>query len=104
MIRRIILTSVSVVALTAAASAADLWGPAGPGGYKDGPAYPMWTGFYVGGHLGAAGEDDKIADLDKLNGGARYTLSASGFIGGGQAGYNWQGALGSSLLVLGVRG
>jgi outer membrane immunogenic protein len=91
----------SVVAL-ASANAADLFA-GGAGGYKDGP-YPAWAGFYVGAHVGAAGADDKIADLDGLNGGARYTLHSNGFTGGGQFGYNWQGALGYSPLVLGVEG
>lgn len=91
-------TLTSAVAL-ASANAADL---SGPGGYKDGPSYPIWTGFYAGGHLGIATADDKITDLDKLNGGATYTLHGNGFTGGGQLGYNWQGAFGYSPLVLGV--
>jgi outer membrane immunogenic protein len=91
----------SVVAL-ASANAADLFA-GGPGGYKDGP-YPVWTGLYVGGHFGEAGANDKIRDLDGLNNapGFSYTLHGNGITGGGQLGYNWQGALGYSPLVLGV--
>ena len=51
MIRPIVLASVSVIALTAAASAADLYGPGpvGPDDYRGGPIYaPTWAGFYAG--------------------------------------------------------
>jgi outer membrane immunogenic protein len=99
----ILAVTLTSVAALASANAADLFA-GGPGGYKDGPSYPLWTGFYVGGHFGAAGADDKIADLDNLNGGARYTLHGNSITGGGQFGYNWQGALGYSPLVLGVEG
>ena len=58
MIRQIVLAFVSVIALTAAASAADMYvpgpAPAGPGSYKDAPWLPSWTGFYVGVQGGGA--------------------------------------------------
>jgi outer membrane immunogenic protein len=67
-------------AATFPASAADL----GRGGYGAGPAYAAvdWTGFYAG-----------------VNAGYGWTansgdLSPSGGFGGGQMGYNWQGAFG----------
>jgi outer membrane immunogenic protein len=93
-------TLTSVAAL-ASANAADMYS-GGPGGYKDGPGYPAWGGFYVGLHAGVAGAEDKVHDIDKLNGGARFSLTDTAFIGGGQFGYNWQGAMGFSALVLGV--
>ncbi len=61
------LTLTSVVAL-ASANAADMYvpGPAGPGGYKDGPAYVGvdWTGFYLGagGGGGATSQDLKASE------------------------------------------
>ena len=73
-------TLTSVVAL-ASANAADMYsGPAGPGGYKDGPAYVgvNWSGLYVG-----------------VNGGYGWSantdyLDPTGVFGGGQIGYNFQ--------------
>src|SRR5690606_15862183 len=46
-----------------------------------------WTGFYVGLSGGAA-----TGDMDLFNpfGPGSFPISASGFIGGVQAGYNWQ--------------
>src|SRR5579864_4625414 len=89
MFRRFVLTSVSVLALTAAANAADIYvpGPAGPGGYKD-AWYPTWAGFYIGVNGGYAWSDhsDKFAV-------APFTgLDPQGGFGGGQIGYNWQSA------------
>ena len=64
------------------------------------PAY-NWSGFYLGVHAGYTfGEDDDIsttgqvaANIANVAGGARpgqVRLDRDGFIGGGQAGYNWQ--------------
>ena len=44
------------VASVTQANAADMYA----GGYKEAPVYippPFWTGFYIGGHLGAAWEN-----------------------------------------------
>jgi outer membrane immunogenic protein len=60
-----------------------------------------WSGFYLGVHAGYTfGEDDNIsttgqaaANIANVAGGARPGLvrtDRDGFIGGGQAGYNWQ--------------
>ena len=64
------------------------------------PAYD-WSGFYLGVHAGYTfGEDDTISttgqaqvNINNVAGGARpgqVRLDRDGFIGGGQAGYNWQ--------------
>src|SRR6266705_2342418 len=64
------------------------------------PVY-NWTGWYIGGNLGASFGRVKVdfnADPVALGGGAIIipgfgqsdTLYPSGFIGGGQIGYNWQ--------------
>jgi outer membrane immunogenic protein len=88
----------SVVALLVAASpsafAADL-------PVKTPPApYPLlvynWTGFYIGGNLGGAWESGTLTDSF---GPTSFRNSRSGFIGGGQIGYNWQVA---PQFVLGV--
>jgi outer membrane immunogenic protein len=85
MIRRIVLASVSVIALTAAASAADMYVP-GPGGYKDAPIV-SWAGFYAGVQAGWAGTDASSAFN---NGTPTLNLSQDGFVGGGHIGYNFQ--------------
>ncbi len=81
----------------APAHAADLPAPA-PGYYPPAyaPALYDWTGFYIGGHLGA----DLLADTNTQNG-ASTTVPATnlssaidntqaGFEGGGQVGLNYQ--------------
>ncbi|ADP72440.1 porin [Rhodomicrobium vannielii ATCC 17100] len=98
-----------VFAIIGSASAADIYGGGGYGGYKDAPiivAAPAWTGFYVGGHLGAAWTNletrrNTYWDRDPLPTGvaaAPYDystfggngLGTTGAFGGGQFGYNWQ--------------
>jgi len=55
-----------------------------------------WTGFYIGGNLGGAWTSGTLTDNFT---GASFSGNHSGFIGGGQIGYNWQVA---PQLVLGV--
>jgi outer membrane immunogenic protein len=64
-----------------------------------------WTGFYLGGHVGAGwGTDEGTVS----SGGVAPFIAGlqlaqnnrSGFLGGGQAGYNWQ----SGVFVFGVQG
>ena len=56
-----------------------------------------WTGFYLGGNLGAAWAQRSVTDLF----GNTFTRTSDGrFIGGGQLGYNWQ----TGNFVLGVEG
>ena len=59
------------------------------------PVY-NWTGFYVGANLGGAWDrttiNDEFFDVS-------FSNTRSGFIGGGQIGYNWQF---SPVFVLGV--
>ena len=62
-----------------------------------GGGYYSWTGYYVGGNLGAGiGRTDFTATMPAL------TTSASdeirGFVGGGQGGFNWQ----NGPLVAGI--
>jgi outer membrane immunogenic protein len=92
-----------------AGSAADLGSPA----YKAPPPLPpaappfSWTGFYIGGNIGAGwGTSDTTLIASPalglgLAGNLPFgTLSPSGILGGAQVGYNWQ----SDWLVLGVEG
>src|ERR1700751_1919277 len=60
------------------------------------PVY-NWSGFYVGGNLGAGFADSSWTDPFT---GAHDTFNKTGFIGGGQVGANWQ----INALVLGIEG
>jgi len=60
------------------------------------PVY-NWSGFYVGGNLGAGFANSSWSDPIT---GAHNTFDKNGFIGGGQAGANWQ----INTLVLGIEG
>jgi outer membrane immunogenic protein len=102
-----------VLAASGSAFAADIAVKAPP--LAPAPVY-SWTGWYVGGNLGAsfghATTDFNGAPitftapglLDTFTG-AGFALSdtqyPSGFIGGGQIGYNWQY---SPLIVVGLEG
>src|SRR6201998_2405340 len=60
------------------------------------PVY-NWSGFYVGGNLGAGFANSSWTDPFT---GAHDTFNKTGFIGGGQAGANWQ----INALVLAIEG
>ena len=69
------LAAVTLVSMSAASEAADV--VRGPAYSPPPPALPLfynWTGFYVGGHLGVGWADG----------------GSSGFLGGGQVGFNYQ--------------
>ena len=81
-----------------AAMAADLSRPV----YKAPPAGALpvtydWTGFYVGGHIGYGWADKSWQDLVGFG---TVSHKADGFLGGGQAGFNYQ----TGMFVLGVEG
>lgn len=103
--KRSLLASTALCAVLApSAFAADL--PS----YKGPPPAPMvpppiftWTGFYVGANLGGAWSRDPLTTINGFAAGApgtSDTLSPSGFVGGVEAGYNYQ----VSSFVLGVEG
>jgi outer membrane immunogenic protein len=79
-----LLTAASVLALSQAALAADMSRPV----YKaPAPVAPVWTwqGLYIGAHLGGAwGSSDVTTPF------GAGSADTSGFLGGGQIGYNWQ--------------
>jgi outer membrane immunogenic protein len=62
-----------------------------------------WTGFYIGGNLGAVANHSRFTDIDDLFVGFNNTFldsSETGFTIGGQVGYNWQ----VSTFVFGLEG
>jgi outer membrane immunogenic protein len=84
---------VLLAGLGASAAVADGYGP--PPGYAVVP-FVSWTGFYFGGHVGGVWSELDWSNVSLT--GERFNKSESGFIGGGQIGYNYQ--IGN--LVLGV--
>lgn len=94
-----------LIASTAAGSAADL---ATKAPYMAPASAWNWTGFYVGGHVGAGwGTTESTLDTIAAPGTPLTVVglpvaqnSRSGFLGGGQAGYNFQ----SGWAVFGIQG
>jgi outer membrane immunogenic protein len=84
------------VLVGAPAFAADLPVRAHPAPVAPIPVF-SWTGFYLGANIGGAWSKSTITDAVT---GASLSTSDSGFIGGGQFGYNWQ----ISNWILGVEG
>lgn len=85
-------------AISSTAAFAD--GYRGPAGYVVGPIR-NWTGFYIGGNIGGAWSDVEWNNVNFANlpfAGERLNEGASGFVGGGQIGYNQQ----IGYIVLGV--
>jgi outer membrane immunogenic protein len=94
---------VGLLGLAAGASLALVASAANADGYRRGHTHSYgpccsWTGFYFGGHAGYAWSqvswDDVSLTAEPVNN------DSSGFIGGGQIGYNWQ----AGAVVLGVEG
>jgi outer membrane immunogenic protein len=114
---RYLVATVAALALgIGAASAADLAPQPAPVYAKApmmAPAY-NWTGFYVGGNVGAAdGSFDpttstvfssvgwfNVTSVPVINSTGAQSINPTGFTGGLEAGYNWQ----VSSFVLGVEG
>jgi len=96
--KKFLLSTVALVALGASASAADLAPRYTKAPTLVDPAY-NWTGFYVGLHAGAASSDGDIATQHIFDGvffdnhQFTDTFRKTGFIGGGQIGYNYQSGM-----------
>jgi opacity protein-like surface antigen len=102
-------TVAALVGVAGAANAADLYKG---GSLKDAPvevAPPIWTGLYLGGHVGGFWTDNKFTDdgyYDASYNGNYWPKrtayswndNESGVFGGGQVGYNFQ----SGAFVFGV--
>jgi outer membrane immunogenic protein len=97
-----LIATVSTIALTQIASAADL--PRKAPRYAPPPPPPVfsWTGFYIGGNAGYGwgGGNVDVGFVPALFDASPFSVRTDpkGFIGGAQAGYNWQ----YSALVLGI--
>jgi len=96
--RTFYLAAASLLALSTAASAADLSRPV----YKPPlvpAAYTGWTGFYVGvnagGGFGTGRSDFSVPGFPNF---ASVDLPLTGAVGGVEAGYNWQ----TGVTVLGI--
>jgi outer membrane immunogenic protein len=117
--KKILLSSIALLSLTAAASAADLPRRAAPPMFA--PAIPVftWTGFYVGVNAGYAWADSNNGDeavfvppgalapgVPAVGGQFVNTFgfgrggNDDGFTVGGTAGFNWQ----TGAIVFGVEG
>ncbi len=88
--------------LSQGASAADLGPvrrapPQAPAAYVPAPPVFSWTGFYIGGNLGAAWTQGKASDSF---GNSWSNSQQAVFTGGGQVGANYQ----FNWLVVGVEG
>jgi outer membrane immunogenic protein len=102
MIGRIAVASISVIAFSAAANAADMYVPAPVGfvGYKDAPYVSDWAGFYIGIHGGGGWAKTDFpsaysapaleAFIGVPNPPGVPSQNPSGGLVGGHAGYNWQ--------------
>jgi len=102
--KKFLLTAAAIaLALTAASAlAADLPSRKEAPVYVPSPPPPLWTGFYIGLNAGGAfgGSNNISVTTVSLTPGVDPAASAvssgvannnvSGFIGGGQVGYNWQ--------------
>ncbi len=85
---RIGAASACALAVATQVNAADLYAP---GGMKDTPyvVAPTWTGFYVGANVGGGWSQlDSSWDFTRID--INTTNEATGVVGGGQVGFNWQ--------------
>ncbi len=87
---RMSAVTAGALAVATQVNAADIYG-----GLKDAPVYvaaPVWTGFYIGAHLGGAWAGLETKDLDGVWGmpGDTFNNVSPAIIGGGQVGYNYQ--------------
>ena len=97
---RVLATASALALMTAAGHAADLPSRSTPPVMV--PVAPVftWTGFYVGLNAGIGWTNSGSVWVDDpiLGPAVISTSSKSGFVGGAQAGYNWQ----SGAFVLGA--
>lgn len=98
MFQRVILTSVSVIALSASVFADNL-GRSASAAYKDGPYVPVqtWSGFYLGAGVGVGSASHNLrADFDY---GATANLTAGGTGGFGTAQVGFDRQFGQHFVV-----
>jgi opacity protein-like surface antigen len=105
-LKKHLLASVGLIALTVAgsASAADITRPLSP------PAAVWnWSGLYLGGHAGYGWGRDPFTDVIFTGKAPLTGINSNGFLGGFQAGANWQagawvGGLEIDLSATGIKG
>jgi outer membrane immunogenic protein len=79
------LAAAAAAASSTTAMAADFHGRTDPP-----MAAPTWQGFYVGGSVGASWLDSSFYAVNGYGSGSPVTANSTGWLGGLQAGYNWQ--------------
>jgi outer membrane immunogenic protein len=89
MIRKFLLSTAAIAALSTTALAADLPSRAPPPVYIPPPAF-TWTGIYIGGTLGYAQGFHSFTDAGYFDYGDTRQDQTQGLIGGGQIGINFQ--------------
>jgi outer membrane immunogenic protein len=98
MIRKFLVSTVALVAVSGTAFAADLPSRAPPPVYVPPPPIFTWTGFYVG--IEAGDQFGRSSTGIIAGPGAQPTYFPNGFVGGGYAGYNYQ----INQFVVGIEG
>jgi outer membrane immunogenic protein len=102
MMRMVLISGVATALLSGAAFAADLPSKKEAPAFVPPPPPVTWTGFYIGVNAGYGGDefrypffasyaerrDEEYRVVGGVNGSA--SLTSSGFLGGGQVGYNYQ--------------
>jgi outer membrane immunogenic protein len=108
-IRKLLLSSVALAAISGTAFAADLPSRRAPPVYAP-PAIPVfsWTGFYIGGQVGYRFGSDRAVVTDVL-GTTGYGTKPNGIVGGAHVGYNFstQSLFGNAFgtgTVIGIEG
>jgi outer membrane immunogenic protein len=103
MIRALLMSSALAVICMGSALAADLPSAKGPPVYAPPPPPPpSWTGFYIGLNAGYGGDQVRFNHFSSGVLDNSGSLSSSGFLGGGTAGFNYQ--FPSTNYVVGVEG
>jgi outer membrane immunogenic protein len=104
-VKKFVIAISALAASTVGAFAADM--AARP--YTKAPPLPpapiySWGGFYVGANVGGAWARSNVTDVNGFASGALpgtvTSIDRSGFLGGGQIGYNWQ----TGAFVFGIEG
>lgn len=91
MLKKIVVSGLMTALLTSAALAADLPTRKEAPAFAPPPAAVTWTGFYVGVNGGFAGDQFRYPySIPVVPESGSASLTSSGFLGGVQAGYNYQ--------------
>jgi outer membrane immunogenic protein len=99
MLHKLLLSGIALTAMTGSVLAADLPSRLPP--VLPVPPVWSWTGVYVGINGGYGGDRTKYNAFDTgVAAGAQSSRMSSGFLGGGQLGFNWQ--FPTSNVVLGL--